>query len=117
MTDQSLDFCRREQAGDTARQLPDDARLSFLHLCDIDAEVAGGDAVARELVIRPVIKLRGLEQGLGRYAACVEAGAAERVLAVAIGPFVDAGDTHAVLRGPDGRNVAGRTGADDDDVK
>src|SRR6185312_8791961 len=49
-------------------------------------------------------------------AAHVEAGAAERLLAVLAGERVDAGGLQAQLCGADRSHIAGRAGADDDDI-
>jgi hypothetical protein len=57
-----------------------------------------------------------LQQRLGRNAAHVEAGAAERRLAILADEIVDAGGLQAKLRRADGGDIAGRAGADDDHV-
>ena len=57
----------------------------------------------------PVEERAGRDQRLRRDAADVQAGAAEELL-------LDHGHLLAELREPDGAHVAGRTGADDDDL-
>src|SRR5690606_28360609 len=59
---------------------------------------------------------RGIEQRLGRDATDVEAGAAERGLAVLADEGVHARGGKSELRGADRGHVAGRAGPDDDDV-
>ena len=76
-----------------------------------------GDAVIGEAVERVLVLLGGFEQRLRRDAADVEAGSAERPLAGRVRPFLDAGGLQAELGGADRGDVAGRTGADDDDVE
>ena len=66
------------------------------------------DAVGRELVLRAMVELGGFEQRLGRDATGIEAGAAKGVAAVAILPFVDAGDRELVLGRADGGRIARR---------
>jgi hypothetical protein len=55
--------------------------------------------------------LGGVEQGLARNAADVEAGAAEG------GAFLDERDLEAELRGAEGAHVAAGAGADDDKIE
>src|SRR3546814_16739353 len=52
-----------------------------------------------------------------RDATHVEAGAAQRLLAVLAGERVDAGRLQAQLCGADRGHIAGRAGADDDDIE
>src|SRR5207249_709872 len=61
--------------------------------------------------------LRGLQQRLGRNAADVGAGAAERRLALRALPVVDARGRKAELRRADRGDVAAWTAADHDNVK
>ena len=68
-------------------------------------------AVVLQRVRRVVEFLRGLQQRLGRDAADIQAGAAER------GALLHAGDLHAELRRADGAHIAAGSGADDDDVE
>lgn len=53
----------------------------------------------------------GVQQGLGRDAADIQAGAAQG------GAFIDEGDLEAELGGAEGANVAAGAGADDDEVE
>ncbi len=66
---------------------------------------SGGHAVAGLLE-----HLGGVEQRLGRDAADVEAGAAERLA------LLDDGDFHAELRRADRADIAAGPGADDDEI-
>ena len=72
-------------------------------LAEADAPLGG--------VLRDLQRVRVLEQRLGRNAAPVEAGAAERRLAL------DDGGLQAELRGANGGDVPAGAGADDDDVE
>src|SRR6185503_1791193 len=83
----------------------------------VDLGILDADTVRRQ-VVREVPELaRGIQQRLGRDAAHVEAGAAQCLLAVLAGEGVDAGGLQAQLRGADRGHIAGRAGADDDDVE
>ena len=64
VTDEPLDFRGLEQPRDTAGQLADDRGFAFLHLCDVDAHIGNGNAVLRELVVRPMEKLGRFEKHL-----------------------------------------------------
>ena len=112
----TIDLVGFEQRGDTAGELFDDAGFTLLHGADVHRHLAGTDAMDRELLSRPVVELGTLEQGLGGNTAGVETGAAERGAAIVVLPFVDAGGLQSMLAGADRGHVAGRTGADDDDV-
>ena len=69
-------------------------------------------AAEAELVepVHQVPNLGRAQQRLGRDAAPVEADAAEMLA-------LDDGGLHAELRGADGRDIAARPAADDDDVE
>ena len=117
MTGERRDAGGLEEPEDALRHLADDAALALLHRRDVEGEALDLDAVRRKLVLRAMVKLRGFEQCLGRDATGIEAGAAEGRAAVAVLPFVDAGDRQLVLRRANGRRIAGRPAADDDDVE
>ena len=87
------------------------------HRLHVDLRVVGADAVVLEAVRQVVELARGIEQRLGRDAADVEAGAAQRGLAVLADEGIDAGGLQAELRRADRRHVAGGAAADDDDVE
>jgi hypothetical protein len=61
--------------------------------------------------------LAGLQQGLGRNAAYVGAGAAGRGATGGVFPLVNAGHVHAQLGRTNGGDVATRAAAYDDDVE
>src|SRR5581483_50970 len=88
---------------------------AFLHLLQVQLDLAHADAVHGQLVLRLVVQLGGFQQGLGGNAAGVEAGAAEGIGAVGVDPAVDAQGLHAELGGADGGGITGGTSADDDD--
>ena len=117
MTGERRDAGGLEETEDALRHLADDAALALLHGRDVEGEALDLDAVRCKLVLRAMVKLRGLEQCLGRDATGIEAGAAEGRAAVAVLPFVDAGDRKLVLRRANGRRIAGGPAADDDDVE
>ena len=82
--------------------------------CHAGCEAKGmrtADAALGELVERLVVQVRVVEQRLGRDAADVEAGAAERAARL------DAGRLEAELRGLDRGHVATGSAADNDDIK
>ena len=114
---QRRDSARLEERQDALRAGLDNAALPLLHLRHIEACARGAYAVDRELLAQTVIELGGLKQRLRWDAADVETRAAKHGQALAVLPFVDAGDRELVLRGTDRRRIAGRTPADDDDVK
>src|ERR1700732_608593 len=64
-----------------------------------------------------MVELGGLQQRLGRDAACVQAGAAEGGAAVAILPCIYTGDAELVLRGADRGRIARRAPANDHDIE
>src|SRR5205823_1585367 len=68
------------------------------------------DAHLAELVARFLVQLGGVKQRLGRDAADVEAGAAERLV------LLDHHHLHAELRRADRAEIAARAGTDDDEV-
>ncbi len=70
----------------------------FCIVRQIELDVGQLDAVNRELILRALIQLGGLEQRLRGDAAGVQAGTAERVAPVGVLPFVDAGHFELVLR-------------------
>ena len=80
------------------------ARQVELRRRDVDAEIGEMGAGLLE-------QLRGVQQGLRRDAADVEAGAAEGR------PFLDHGDLHPELGGADGADVAARAGTDDREIE
>src|SRR4029079_19772510 len=87
-----------------------DGVLALLHRWHIEVDLRQDDAVPGALVRGQRIELAGIEQGLARDAADVQAGAAER------GAFLDAGDLLAELGGADGGDVPARPGPDDDQI-
>ena len=68
---------------------------------DVDLRIRRADAVIGEAVRQVVELLRRIEQRLRRNAADVEAGAAERGLAVLADERIDARGLQAQLRGAD----------------
>jgi hypothetical protein len=61
-----------------------------------------------------MVLLGGFQQGFGRNAAHVQAGAAQRRVVLEVDPFFYAGGFQTELRAANRRHVAGGTAADDD---
>jgi len=113
---QPLDLVGLEQLLDTPGQVRDDLVLALDHLRDIEARALNLDAVACELVLHMMVMLGRIEQGLGRNAADIQTGAAERRLTVLADIFIDNGHAHAELGAANGPHIAGRAGTDDNYV-
>ena len=104
-----LDLVLAHQEADAGVQLGGDLARAFDDLAKIEARLVGGQAVVAQ-VMQLLVDLAGLQQGLGRDAAPVQADAAQ-------GLALHNGGLEAQLGGADGRDVAAGTGADDDDVE
>ena len=104
------DLVLLEEAVDAAGERIDDFVLAGEHRGEVEADVAGVDAVLGERVLGFGVALARFEQGLAGDAADAEAGAAEAVF------FFDAGDVLAELRGADRGDVSAGSAADDEDV-
>ena len=94
-----------------------DAGLALLHLRHVHGDVRRFDAMGRKFFVGAVIELGGLKERLGRNAASVQAGAAERGRAVLVLPLVDARDVEFVLCSADSSRITGGTATNDNDVK
>ena len=105
-----VDLVLLEQALDAARQLPHVLVLVGEHLAQVEADAGRVDAKLAHVVLGLVVEVRRVQQRLGRDAADVEAGAAERAA------LLDARDLHAHLAGLDGRDVAAGAATDDNEV-
>jgi hypothetical protein len=117
VTHQAFDLVGFEQAGDAACQLAHDSRPTLLHCGDIETELAGLDTVLLEFVPGAVVELGRLQHGFRRYTTRIQAGTAERVLAVPVLPLIDTRDAHTVLRGPNRSDIAAGSRADNNDIK
>src|SRR5882724_8205349 len=93
-----------------------DHAVRLEHGSEVERQAADLDAMDRELVHGALIQLRGLEQRLRGDASGVQAGSAERKAAVAVLPFIDAGDFELVLGGMNRGGIARGPAADHDDV-
>ena len=78
---------------------------------EIEADLVEFDAVFGGFLFREDEMVAGGEERLARDAADVETGAAEFAV------LLDDGGLESELGGTNGRDVAARAGADDDDVK
>jgi hypothetical protein len=72
------------------------------------------DAVVGNAFPSVMVLFGGFEQGLGRDAAHVQAGAAQRRIALEVDPLLHAGGFQPKLRAADRRHITGGTAADDD---
>jgi hypothetical protein len=80
--------------------------------------LSAADAVVAKHVRQIVELARGIQQRLGGNAAHIEAGTAQRQLAISLAfGGVHAGHAEAELRGTNGGNIAPGTAADDNNVK
>lgn len=99
------------ELGDAAGEFGDDGVLLFQHGREIDFEIGEREAVVGGVMASEGDVLGGVEEGLARDAADVEAGAAEG------GSFVDEGDLEAELGGAESADVAAGAGADDNEIE
>ena len=104
------DLVLPEQELDPLRVLRHDFVLALEHLREVDAQIADTDAVLGGVLAEELDMLRGVQQRLGRDAADVDAGAAERLV------HLDADGDEAELGGADRGDIAARAAADDHDV-
>ena len=100
-----------EQELDALGQLLDHLALLVLHGAEVELDGRHLDAVGVQAVARLGVELGRVEQRLGRDAADVQAGAAERAA------LVDAGHPHAELGRPDRADIAAGPGADDHQIE
>ena len=104
------DLVLPEEELDALRVLRHDVVLALEHAREVDLDVADADAVLGGVLAQELDVLGRVEERLGRDAADVDAGAAERLV------HLDADGVEAKLGGADGGNVSARAAADDDDV-
>src|SRR3569623_1549090 len=109
---QPSDLVFEEQRLDAAGESAHHLYLARLHHADVELYRPGGDTVRRNTMLQVVIVMGGIEQCLGWNAADVEAGAAERGLAVLVAPVVDAGRAQPELRAAYRRHVTAGAAAD-----
>src|SRR5210317_1838963 len=102
-----------KQTGDAARQLVDNLFLAAEHRGHVDAGIVDGDPVHGEVIPYLGEFLAAVEQGLGRYAAYIQAGTPEAYLALVIQPLFNTGGRQAQLGSSDRGHVSGGTRAND----
>ncbi len=107
---QPFDLVLLEQEFDAAGQLLDRVLALAVHRVEVELRLHLDAELGEGAVGRGVIIFRRVEHRLGRDAADVEAGPAER-----LAPF-GAGGLEAELRGADRGDIAAGTGADHQDV-
>jgi hypothetical protein len=96
---------------------PDTAFLAGQHLRHVDRKILQADPVIGKGMTGVLEVLAGLQQRLAGNATHVGAGAAGCRATVSIYPLVYASDLETDLCSANGRDVATRACADDDDVK
>ena len=100
-----------EQEFDTLHIGANHFTLARLHPRQVKLHRANTHAMIGEFVLRFFKNLRRLQQSLGRDAADIQAGAAQRFT------LFHAGDLHAQLRGADGAHITAGAGANHDHIK
>ena len=108
--EEGIDLVLLEQELDALGVAVDALLLEGQHRLEIERRRADADAEVGEMIARILEHVRGMQQGLRRNAADVEAGAAMGLA------LLDDGGLEAELGGPDGADVAAGTGADDDEI-
>ena len=114
---EELDLIFAEQICDAVIVLLDHVGFAREHSRKIESQPLDLNAVVRELMTGMLVILRRLQERLGRYAADVRTGAAERGLAVRRARSVYASRLHAELTGAYGCYVTARTAADHYHIK
>ena len=104
-----IDLVLLEEKFDAAGQFLGNLARAFHHGAPVVGEAVDAEAELARLVSEGVVELGGLEQGLGRDAAPVEAGATGAV-------GFDAGDFFTELGGANGGDVAGRAAPNDNQI-
>src|SRR5574343_613396 len=119
MASQEGDLVLLQQHLDAAGQLIHDAILACLHGRHVDGCLADLDALRFEAVIGFLKQVRGVQQGFGRDAAHVQAGAAKARLTLRVGIGIGFGTScrETELRSTDSSNVAAGATANNEHVK
>ncbi len=119
MTVEQGDLVLLEQALDARGQLGNDGVLAALHYRHIDGGFANLDTLGFKAVTGFFEQVRGMQQGLGRDAANVQASATEAWLALRVGIRIGfaAGGGEAELGCANGCNIAAGATADNEHVK
>ena len=113
-TEQAGYFVFLEQEFHAAGELGYDGVFARNHFRRVKFDVADADAVFGEIMLRGVEMFAGLQQGFGRNAADVQAGAAQRGrIACFVDARIDTGGFETQLGGADGGNVSAGACADD----
>ena len=106
-----LDVALLEQGTDAHVELGDDLVLVREHLGDVEGDFLSADETVLLAVQGLLVDFGGMQEGLGRDAADVEAGATERIV------FFYEGHLEAELGGLDGGDIATGTGTDYDEIE
>jgi len=119
VTIEAGDLVLLEQATDTAGQLGDDGVLAADHGRHVDGHALGGNAVHGEGMVGFFVEFGRAQQGLGRDAAHVQAGAAEArfTLGIGIGIGFGTGGIETELGSANGSHVTAGATTDDEDVE
>ncbi|RMS50352.1 hypothetical protein ALP65_04644 [Pseudomonas aeruginosa] len=99
-----------EQGSDAAGQVLDDVGLARNHRRNVDGDALGFDTMDFEGLFGLMVLVGAVQQRLGRDAANVQAGTAERHLAFLADVLLDAGGLQAQLGSADGGNVTAGAG-------
>ena len=106
-----LDVALLEQGADAHVELGDDLVLVRKHRGDVEGDLLRADEAVLLAVQGVLVDFGGVEEGLGRDATHVEAGAAEGIV------FLHEGHLEAELAGLDGGDIATGTGTDYDEIE
>ena len=104
------DFVLGEQPGDPLGEHVDNLGLAFLHLREVQLDPLDVDAELAEMQLGLDVMMARFEQRLAGNAAHAQARAAEGIV------FVDAGDVHSQLSGPNGPRIPARPRTDNDQI-
>ena len=107
-------FIFLKQEFNPAGELGDDGVFTLDHLGGVKLHITHGDAVFGKVVLRGMEMLGRLQQGFGRDAAHIQAGAAQSGgVAGLVHAGIDTGGFETQLCGADGGNITAGAGADD----
>ncbi len=111
------DLIAFEKLGHTAGEFFHDAVLAGDHGRYIHGSVLDTDAMGLVVILQMVKMLAGIQQGLGRDATNIQAGAARCGFAILAGEIIDTRSLEAKLRRSDSGYIATRATTNYDQVK
>ena len=95
-----------EQSGDPTGQLGHDLFLSRHHCSNVDGGLLHPNTMVGVMLCNLLVLVRAIQQGLGGYAADIEAGTSQHRLALVVQPLLDHSDFLTQLGTADGADVA-----------